>query len=170
MTGSANVPKGHSTTVVNLRWLCLTTVAIAAVAGLVFGTAADPTIFLLVRPTLPPPWRWLPATREQYAVLCLGLLVGYVLLMYGCWRTREGWRWVVGSWGVFWIAAFLSQIVVEELGEREGPVIEGAELLFRAFFVASFWLFIALALFFVSLALVSGGRWVYSKFFGHRAK
>lgn len=39
-------------------------ILLAALVGFIFGTVADITIFLIVRPSLPPPWCWLPPLRD----------------------------------------------------------------------------------------------------------
>jgi len=142
-------------------WLTLHLLALSA--GLVWGAVADLTIFLLVRPSLPPPWRWLPPLEDYrlFYYLLLGLLVMGLLLA----------RWKVGSWqrlfisaGVFyWLMAVASFVVVEVLGEREGPRLESGELVFVSFYVASAGVVTIVVIFILFYLIISGASLLYRK-------
>lgn len=138
-------------------------ILLAALVGFIFGTVADITIFLIVRPSLPPPWCWLPPLRD-YSMpyfLLLGILV--TLLLWVRYRCVDWHPIVVQACAVSWFLAFISRIVVEALGEREGPRMDAGELIFTSTLIASANIVSILIPFFIVYCIAYGFSWVYSR-------
>lgn len=133
--------------------------------GFVWGTAADLTVFLLVRPSLPPPWRWLPPS-DNYQLLYYSLLSLLVVsLVLARWKVENRDRLFISAGMFYWLMAVVSFVVVEVLGEREGPRRDLGELAFISFYVASAGVMTTVVIFFLAYAIVSGSSLLYRRLF-----
>ncbi len=143
-----------------MKWAVI---LVAALTGFIWGTVVDVTIFLIVRPSLPPPWRWLPPLRD-YSVAYFSLLGGLAILLLWVRYRCVDWRLTaVQVCVVSWFLAFISRIVVEVLGEREGPRMDAGELVFTSTFIASANVVNILVLFFIMYCIARGFSWLYSR-------
>lgn len=100
--------------------------------GIVYGSKfMGLDLFVVVRPSLPPPWRWLPLDFSTYSYIynCLHIVLMLFLLasLFFVSRFRPLLARICLLTGS---AAAVSVMVVEGLGVREGPRAVGIELLF----------------------------------------
>lgn len=143
-----------------MKWAVI---SFASLVGFIFGTVVDTTIFLIVRPSLPPPWCWLPPLKD-YSVPYFSLLGTLVVLLLWVRYRCVDWRSIVAQACVIsWSLAFISRIVVEVLGEREGPRMGAGELIFTSTLIASTNVVNVLISFFVVYCIAYGFSWVYSR-------
>jgi len=144
-------------------WFAIHLLALGA--GFLWGATADLTIFFLVRPSLPPPWRWLPPS-DNYQLLYYALLSLWVVPLVLAHRKVENWQRLFLSAGVlYWLVVVVSFVVVEVLGEREGPRHAGGELVLVSFYVASAGVTTIVMIFFLAYAVVSWGTLLYRRLF-----
>lgn len=138
-------------------------VLLAIILGFIWGSVADLTVFLLVRPSLPPPWRWLPPLSDYSTVYFALLGIWTVLLLVARWRSANWQRVFAWACVIAWQMAFVSRVVVEVLGEREGPRMGLGELLFVNTLVASSGVVTMLIPFLVLYLVAQLVHLVYSK-------
>lgn len=142
-------------------WFAIHLLALGA--GFLWGAAADLTIFFLVRPSLPPPWRWLPPS-DNYQLLYYSLLSLLVVSLVLAYRKVENWQRLFLSAGVlYWLMVVVSFVVVEVLGEREGPRHAVGELVFVSFYVASAGVVTIVVIFILFYLIISSASLLYRK-------
>jgi len=138
---------------------------LAMTLGFVWGSVVDLTIFLLVRPSLPPPWRWLPPFRD-YSVPYFSLLGVWIILMLMAWWKISGWKHIL-AWScvLAWLTSLISHIVVHGLSGREYPRMEAGELIFTGVFVSSSCVVTNLIICIIIIYIINAIRKILLKFF-----
>lgn len=110
-----------------LRW---STRGLSLALGTIYGSKLlGLDLFIAVRDSLPVPWRWLPIDFSNYSLVVNSIhiaLIGLLLLAF-LW-VRDWRRILFESCFLTGMAAAVSLVVVEGLGEREGPRLAGLDL------------------------------------------
>ena len=144
--------------------------------GTIFGSKLlGLDLFIVVRDSLPVPWRWLHISFGNYSLVYNSIhsaLIGLLLLAFL--RVREWRRILLEACFLTGIAAAVSLLVVEGLGQREGPHLAGLDLALYAVLAFLAVVLVEILIYFGAVAvlvspLVRLRRW-FANFVAYRGK